>query len=221
MHVGNCSKACRKMNVITYRFFRILPVLCSYFYIYWNRVYFWLLGIRFGKRMYVKNKIYVRGVGNITIGDDFVFTSGDGINPICRNLRGEIYFDSPDAKIVIGDRVGMSSVCLRSKSSIVIGNDVNIGGDTLIMDNDSHPHNYLERRKEWINKVGELEYHKSIPSAPITIGNDVWIGARCQVLKGVNIGDRSIIAAGSVVTSDIPSDSIAGGVPCKVIRKIR
>lgn len=72
MHVGNCSKACRKMNVLTYRFFRILPVLRSHFYIYWNRVYFWLLGIRFGKRMYVKNKIYVRGVGNITIGDDFV-----------------------------------------------------------------------------------------------------------------------------------------------------
>ena len=50
--------------------------------------------------------------------------------------------------------------------------------------------------------------------------DDVWIGARCIILKGVTIGERSVIGAGSVVVSDIPADCIAAGNPCKVIRSI-
>lgn len=57
-------------------------------------------------------------------------------------------------------------------------------------------------------------------SAPIVIKDDVLIGTRCIILKGVTIGARSIIAAGSIVTKSIPADCIAGGNPCKVIRKI-
>lgn len=188
------------------------------FYTYWNRLYFWMIGIRYGKNIKVNNKIYIRGWGSIIIGDDFRFTSGDSINPICRNLRGEIYFDSPDAKIIIGDRVGMSSTCLRAKTKITIGNDVKIGGDCLIMDSDSHSHNYVRRRFGY-NKASS-DKNDINPSAPITIEDDVWIGARCMILKGVTIGARSIIAAGSIVTKSIPSDVIAAGVPCKIVREV-
>ena len=55
---------------------------------------------------------------------------------------------------------------------------------------------------------------------PITIGNNVWIGAQCVILPGVTIGDNSVIAAGSVVNRDIPSGVLAAGNPCKVIREI-
>ncbi|WP_418041685.1 DapH/DapD/GlmU-related protein [Paenibacillus xylanilyticus] len=55
---------------------------------------------------------------------------------------------------------------------------------------------------------------------PVTIGNDVWLSANVTVCGGVTIGDRCVIGAGSVVTQDIPADSFAAGVPCKVIRKI-
>ncbi len=55
---------------------------------------------------------------------------------------------------------------------------------------------------------------------PIKVGNDVWIGANVSVLPGVTIGDRTIIGAGSVVNRDIPSDVIAVGNPCRVVRKI-
>ncbi|WP_022942749.1 sugar O-acetyltransferase [Psychromonas hadalis] len=55
---------------------------------------------------------------------------------------------------------------------------------------------------------------------PITLGNNVWLGAGCIVLGGVTIGDRSVIGAGSIVTKDIPSDVIAVGNPCRVIKKI-
>lgn len=212
------------INKNIYHFFRIYPVLRQFFYLCWNRLYFRLLGIKYGKNLQVNNKLYIRGCGSFEIGNDFRFTSGDSINPICRNIRGEVYFDSPDAKIVIGDRVGMSSTCLRAKTSIMIGNDVHIGGDCLIMDNDTHPHNYIKRRRGYeftASELTERELAELNPSAPIIIEDDVWIGARCQVLKGVTIGARSIIAAGSVVTKDIPCDVIAGGVPCKVIREIK
>lgn len=208
------------MNKLIYRFFRIYPALKQVFYLHWNRLYFRLLGIEYGNNLQVNNKVYIRGWGDLKIGEDFRFSSGDAINPICRNIRGEICFDSPDSKIIIGDRVGISSACLRAQIGITIGNNVNIGGDTIIMDNDTHPMDYKHRRKEWIESVGSAIYHQEIPAAPIVIGDDVWIGARCQILKGVHIGDRTIIAAGSVVTKDLPSDCIAGGVPCKVIKKI-
>jgi len=55
---------------------------------------------------------------------------------------------------------------------------------------------------------------------PVTLGNNVWLGAGAMVLGGVTIGDRSVIGAGSVVTKDIPSDVIAVGNPCRVIKKI-
>ena len=57
-------------------------------------------------------------------------------------------------------------------------------------------------------------------SAPITIEDDVWIGAQCVILKGVTIGARSIIGAGSVVTKSISPDCIAAGNPCKIIKKL-
>lgn len=198
----------------------IYPKLRGIFYRQYNKLLFWVNGIQFGRGMKVYNKVYVSGKGKVIIGDDFLFTSGDSINPICRNIRGAIYTMETESKIVIGDRVGISSACLWAKERITIGNDVNIGGDCLIMDNDAHPHDYLQRRSSYVKTVGQEEYLKAIPSAPIEIGDDVWIGARCQVLKGVHIGARSIIAAGSIVTNDIPPDVIAGGNPCKVIKNL-
>jgi acetyltransferase-like isoleucine patch superfamily enzyme len=161
--------------------------------------------------MQVYNRLYIRGNGSVTIGDDFVFTSGECINPICRNIRGCIN-TVRQGHVIIGDHVGISSACIWSESEIRIGNHVNIGGDCLIMDTDAHPINYLERRK-WGSFDG-------VASSPIHIKDDVWIGARCIILKGVTIGERSVIGAGSVVVSDIPADCIAAGNPCKVIRNI-
>lgn len=200
--------------------FRIYPKGKIFFYKRFNKLYFWLNGIRFGHKMVAYNKIYVRGNGKVVIGDNFIFKSDDNINPVCRNIRGAIYTMTPNSLVEIGDNVGISSACIWAKEKIYIGNNVNIGGDCLIMDNDAHPHDYLKRRSNYIKEVGWNSYLETIPTAPIVVEDDVWIGARCIILKGVHIGARSIIAAGSVVTKDIPSDSIAGGNPCRILRKM-
>jgi acetyltransferase-like isoleucine patch superfamily enzyme len=110
----------------------------------------------------------------------------------------------------IGDNVGISSCTIWAIDSITIGNRVIIGADSIIMDHNAHSLDYRERQ----NGGGERKH------SPIIIGDDVFIGTRCIILKGVKIGARTIIGAGSVVTTDIPSDCIAAGNPCRIIKKI-
>lgn len=162
-----------------------------------------------GRNICIPGRIYVIGKGKITIGDDFYFSSGNAVNPISSNFRGALYVED-GAKLTIGNHVGMSSTRIWASQAITIGDHVNIGGGTLITDTDAHSLDWEDRR----HGRGE------VPSVPIVIGDDVWIGAQCIILKGVTIGPRSIIGAGSVVTHSIPADSIAAGNPCKVLRKI-
>lgn len=205
---------------ITKKIFCIYPKLKRLFYRKYNSLYFWANNVQYGDNMRVYNKVIILNRGNIVIGDDLLFTSGDGFNPICRNIQGMICTKNEKARIEIGDRVGISSACIWAKNSITIGNDVNIGGDCVILDSDIHPIGYEYRRASYLKTIDIKEYDAKVCTAPIVIENDVWIGARCQILKGVHIGERSIIAAGSVVTRDIPADCIAGGIPCKVIRRL-
>ena len=209
-----------EMKAFVRKIFRVVPKLRFVFYKYYNRLLLEAYDIQFGRRSQINNKVYLSGMGQICIGDDFVLSSGDSINPICRNMRAALYTMTPEARIEIGNRVGISSSCLWAKERITIGNDVNIGGDCILIDNDAHPHDYIKRRDDYMKEVGWESYLKTIPTASIQIEDDVWIGARCIILKGVHIGARTIIAAGSVVTKDIPADVIAGGNPCEVIREI-
>ena len=80
----------------------------------------------------------------------------------------------------------------------------------LITDTDAHPLDYLARRTS----------NDGTKAAPIVIEDDVWVGAHSIILKGVTIGARSIIGAGSVVTKSIPTDCVAAGNPCRVIKKL-
>jgi acetyltransferase-like isoleucine patch superfamily enzyme len=88
---------------------------------------------------------------------------------------------------------------------IVIGDDCLIGDFTAIMDCDEH-------------RIGP---GSPVRKEPVTIGRNVWIGRNCLILPGADIGENSVIAAGSVVTHSIPSNSLAAGVPARVIREIQ
>lgn len=182
------------------------------FWILTNRILFKLKGIKFGNNLRIANKIYLRlkGRNKIEIGNNFAFSSGCNYNPLARNIRGSIELEQ-DADLIIGNNVGVSSICIWVYSSCSIGNNVKIGADTIILDSDAHSLNYMNRRDGYLDRPNA---HKK----PITIEDDVLIGTRCIILKGVTIGARSIIGSGSVVTKSIPSDCIAAGNPCKVIK---
>ena len=202
------------MFYIVGKFLRIPRRIKAEFYMRWNLIKFYLCGVSMGKGCKLYNKIYLyiaRG-GIAVIGDEFHFTSGDCLNPLCRNLEGVITINQ-NASLRIGNNVGISSGCIWAHLSIVIGNNVNIGGDCILMDSDAHSLNFLYRRDG--QKDQKFKINKGI-----VIDDDVLVGARSIILKGVHIGARSIIGAGSVVTNDIPADCIAGGNPCRLIRNI-
>lgn len=111
--------------------------------------------------------------------------------------------------IILGENVFMNYDCI-----MLDGGYIRIGKHTLISPHcqfytPQHPMDYVERREE-----KETAY-------PITIGEDCWLGGNVVVCPGVTIGNRCIIAAGSVVTKDIPDDSLAAGVPAVVKRSLK
>ena len=114
------------------------------------------------------------------------------------------------ANLTIGKNFAMTGGVLVAAESINIGNSVNIGANTTILDTDFHPLNPKERK---INPQHAL-------TSPVQIGDNVFIGMDCLILKGVTIGEGTVIGAGSVVSTDIPASVIAAGNPAKVIRKI-
>lgn len=200
---------------------RIPRKLRMIFYIRWNRLVFWLNGVQFGKNMQVHNRFYLdkNPKATLTIGDNFIFTSGEAYNALCRNIRGCLFLPFAESVIEIGNNSGISSACLWAKSRITIGDRVKIGGDCILMDTDAHNLDFRVRGSgEMIGKFAKDSLIAT--SAPIVIEDDVLVGTRSIILKGVTIGARSIIAAGSVVTKSIPADCIAGGNPAKVIRNL-
>lgn len=177
-----------------------------------NKYLLYRNGVRLhnGQIFYSVN-IRLRPLSKVIIGDNFVFTSGQGTNPLCGNIQGSIYVES-GAILSIGNNVGISSAHIWATESIHIGNNVKIGADVLIMDSDLHSLNYMERR-------GPND-KQNAKKAPVFIGDDVLIGARAIVLKGCHIGNRCIVGAGSLVTKDVPDDTIVGGNPARIIGRI-
>ena len=177
-----------------------------------NAVRFRLQGVRLGRGSRIEGKVYLRldGRSTVSIGQNCHIVGGLGINRIGRDLASSLSAGE-GAVIRIGDGVGISNSCLWALERIEIGNHVNIGADCILLDHDAHSLDPLERRDYAIDR-------QHTATAPIVIGDDVLIGARCIILKGVHIGARSVIGAGSVVTGDIPAGEVWAGNPARKIR---
>lgn len=116
------------------------------------------------------------------------------------------------ARVRIGQDSGLSGVTICAAQSVNIGKECLIGADVLICDTDFHA---LAPEKRRFNNQAE-----SIRASAVSIEDNVFIGARSVVLKGVTIGCNSVIGAGSLVVSDIPPNVLAAGNPAKVIRRL-
>ncbi len=145
---------------------------------------------------------YIDKRSKIFFGNDVVINSGIKYNHAGGKHEHTIISVSANAELSIGNRSGISNSTIYCKRSITIGNDVNIGVDTVITDCDSHSLYYK-------NRIQHPD--PDIKTASITISDGVWICANCMILKGVTIGERSVVAAGSLVTTNIPSKELWGG----------
>jgi acetyltransferase-like isoleucine patch superfamily enzyme len=147
---------------------------------------------RRGKRAIVLGSPVVDG-SDMEVGDDFKVWSGHRTTLI-----------SGWGKLRFGDRVFINvGTTIIAVEQIIVGDDVAFANDVYVIDSDSHG---VEGRP-----------HRQ---APVAIGDGCWIGARAMILPGVTIGKRVLVAAGAVVTRDVPDDSLVAGNPARVVREL-
>ena len=153
----------------------------------------------------VRQPAYVRGARNMKFGSNF--TAGVGI-------RLDVFASDSKPRLIIGDNVQMNDyVHIAVTDLVTIGDDVLIASRVFISD-----HNHGDYR-------GGTHCHPSTPpalrqltSAPVHIGHRVWIGEQVCILPGIRIGNGAVVGASSVVTRDVPENTIVAGNPAKVIR---
>jgi acetyltransferase-like isoleucine patch superfamily enzyme len=158
----------------------------------------------------------LRGARIVNLGDR---RSRIRLGHSCR-IAGEVFVFPHGGSVEIGDWgfVG-AGTRIWSSAGIHIGHRVMISHNCNIFDSRTHPLDAAERHRHYrqILATGHPRV-ADLGESPVRIEDDVWIGAAATILRGVTIGARSIISAGSVVVSDVPCDSIAAGNPARVIR---
>jgi acetyltransferase-like isoleucine patch superfamily enzyme len=139
----------------------------------------------------------------ISLGRGCQLLSSPTANLIGINRPCMISTMAAEAEIRIGNDCGFSGTVIAGFRSIVLGDHVICGANTLITDSNWHP-----------------EDPRSGRPSPVRIDDNVWLGVNAIVLRGVSIGTNSVIGAGSIVTSNIPANVIAAGNPCRVIKPL-
>jgi len=149
----------------------------------------------------------VRVFGDPKIVNRGTLRIGNRVRMCAEPIRSELGV-GPGARLEIGDHTFINyGTSIGATLEVKIGAHCNIGSHVIIMDNDFHRLE-PERRDEMPD------------AAPVVLEENVWLGVRTVVLRGVTIGAGSVIAAGSVVAKDVPPRTLAGGVPAKVIRAL-
>lgn len=145
----------------------------------------------------------------IRIGEHFIACSDPRCNSLGVSQPVFIRTNEHGASIIIGNNVGMSGCTISAHKSITIGDRVLIGSGALIMDSDAHSLDAAARRT---GAGGEAK--------PVVIEDDVFVGARAIILKGVRLGRGAIVGAGAVVSKNVPEYCIVAGNPARVVRQI-
>lgn len=147
--------------------------------------------------------------GKIEIGNDSLLVSRSSQTALGVSHKVILRILKPSAIIVLGNKTRMSGTTICSSELVQIGDNCVIGADVIIADTDFHSLDPDTRKSE---KDGQMAN-----TSPIIIGNDVFIGGKSIILKGVNLGDNVIVGAGSIVTKSFEKNSIIGGNPARLI----
>ena len=154
-----------------------------------------------GPHLGIRGKLIITGPGKVVVGPHCFFDAATG-------RPNKIQTFDPAATVTIGSRCYLNGIEIAAQSSVTLGDDC-IVADALIMDTDFH----------------SIEINRHDPAAPvktrpIEIAGNVWVGNRTIILKGVSIGENSVIGAGTVVRQSVPANAVVIGNPQQIARML-
>ena len=173
-----------------------------------------LFGVELGEKIKCFGSVHISRSpeSQISIGNNVYLISSSERASACA-IYSPVKFRtfSQTSKIIIEEGVSLNGTSILARSKTVrIGKGTMVAANVVIMDSDFHAVWPPENRPQ----------NPAENDADVNIGENVWLGIKSIILKGVTIGDNSVIAAGSIVTKDIPANVLAGGSPARVIRKL-
>lgn len=154
----------------------------------------------FGANFETNGRLVVRGPGRVIFGDN--------IKAWAHAEKNVFITYTPDSIIKVGSNTRLNGAGVMAYTSIEFGDNC-ILGSTVVFDSDFHPLDPKQRHNP----------NAPVASKPIKVGNNVWLGGQTAVLKGVTIGDNSVVAFRGVVPSDVPANVVVGGNPAKIIKR--
>ncbi len=187
------------------RVFIVLRFIKYYFFLFFLHINLRINGVVYGKRL-SGNQCLIKNVGHIELGDDISLNS----YPDGELYKCGLFTQIDSALIKIGNNCKFNGTIIQARNKIIIGDDSIFGHGVVVLDSNSH-----NVSLDWMTRrTGK------IVDSPVIIGKNVWVGRDSIILKGVHIGNNSIIAAGSVVTKDVPDNQLFGGNPAAFIKKL-
>ncbi len=186
----------------------------------WFKLVMKMTKVKYGRNLLLKGVpvIFNKEGAKICIGDNVTIKSTFLSNLVGLYSRTIIVTRASGAVIEIGDNVGISGSTIYARKSISIGENTCIGGNCKILDNDFHPLE-TETRNKLLHDVNGGD-STLVPSRSIVIGKNCFIGCNTIILKGTVLGDGCVVGAGAVVSGKFDDNSMIGGNPARVIRKL-
>ena len=187
----------------------------------WFKLIMKVTNIKYGKGLLLKRVpvIFNKKGAMLKLGENVTIKSSFLSNLIGLYSKTIIVTRTPEAKIIIGNHVGISGATIYARKGIYIGDYTAIGGNCKILDNDFHPLELEERVRLLADKRGGASTNQ-IPSKEIYIGNNCFLGCNSIILKGTVLGDGCIVGAGAVVAGKFENNCVIVGNPARTIRKL-
>lgn len=174
------------------------------------RVVLWAHGARVGRSLRVRGplRLHCHRTGSISIGDDCRIQSGFAGNAVGGDGRMALWV-GPGGRLTVGRGVGLSSSTIVCMDSVTIEDGALVGGGTRIYDTDFHSLDPEERARPG---------NPGVRTAPVRIGRGAFVGGHSILLKGVRVGNESVVGAGSVIRGDVPEHEVWAGNPGRRMR---
>ena len=179
----------------------------------WFKLILKMNKVTYGRNLVLKGVpvIFNKNGAVLKLGNNCTIKSSFLSNLVGLYSRTIIVTRSPEAKIIIGDNVGVSGATIYARKKITIGDNTCIGGNCKILDNDFHPLDVETRNELLLNpRGGDSDL---IPSGEINIGKNCFIGCNSIILKGTVIGDGCVVGAGAVVSGKFEDHCVIVGNP--------